>query len=51
MREFFFIAPHSIAFLNKASIRRGKLDGGVDRWVRGETNASDHAPVWIMLDL
>lgn len=21
--------------------------GGVDRWVRGELNASDHAPVWI----
>jgi exodeoxyribonuclease-3 len=27
------------------------VDGGVDRWVRGEINASDHAPVWIMLDL
>jgi len=26
-------------------------DGSVDRWVRGETNASDHAPVWIELDL
>ena len=26
------------------------LDGGVDRWVRGEDNASDHAPVWIVLD-
>ena len=26
-------------------------DGGVDRWVRGEANASDHAPVWIILDL
>lgn len=26
-------------------------DGGVDRWVRGEVNASDHAPVWIKLDL
>jgi exodeoxyribonuclease-3 len=25
-------------------------DGGVDRWVRGEENASDHAPVWIALD-
>lgn len=22
-------------------------DGGVDRWVRGEQNASDHAPAWI----
>ena len=26
-------------------------DGGVDRWVRGEDNASDHAPAWITLDL
>lgn len=26
-------------------------DGGVDRWVRGEENASDHAPAWIGLDL
>jgi exodeoxyribonuclease III len=26
------------------------VDGGVDRWVRGEPNASDHAPAWIMLD-
>ena len=25
-------------------------DGGVDRWVRGEDNASDHAPAWILLD-
>jgi exodeoxyribonuclease-3 len=24
--------------------------GGVDRWVRGEPNASDHAPAWIELD-
>ena len=27
------------------------IDGGVDRWVRGETNASDHAPAWISLHL
>jgi exodeoxyribonuclease-3 len=26
------------------------VDGGVDRWVRGEENASDHAPAWIALD-
>src|SRR6185369_11960355 len=26
------------------------LGGGVDRWVRGEINASDHAPAWITLD-
>jgi exodeoxyribonuclease-3 len=25
--------------------------GGVDRWVRGEPNASDHAPAWIELDI
>lgn len=25
--------------------------GGIDRWVRGEENASDHAPAWIVLDL
>lgn len=23
--------------------------GGVDKWVRGEEHASDHAPVWIEL--
>jgi len=29
---------------------RGQLaDGGVDRWVRSEENASDHAPAWITL--
>ncbi|HTC90392.1 MAG TPA: exodeoxyribonuclease III [Bryobacteraceae bacterium] len=27
------------------------VDGGVDKWVRGEENASDHAPAWIVLDL
>ncbi len=26
------------------------VDGGVDRWVRGEENSSDHAPAWIELD-
>lgn len=26
------------------------VQGGVDRWVRGEENASDHAPAWIVLD-
>lgn len=25
------------------------VDGGVDRWVRGAENASDHAPAWIVL--
>jgi exodeoxyribonuclease-3 len=24
---------------------------GVDRWVRGESHASDHAPAWVSLDL
>jgi exodeoxyribonuclease III len=27
------------------------VEGGVDRWARGEENASDHAPAWIGLDL
>jgi exodeoxyribonuclease-3 len=27
------------------------VDGGVDRWVRGAENASDHAPAWVTLDL
>ncbi|WP_462383648.1 exodeoxyribonuclease III [Pseudomonas sp. Marseille-QA0892] len=26
------------------------LDAGVDRWVRGEPKASDHAPTWIELE-
>jgi len=27
------------------------VDGGVDRWMRGEENASDHAPAWVTLNL
>ena len=27
------------------------VDGGVDGWVRGQVNASDHAPTWIVPDL
>lgn len=27
------------------------VDAGVDRWPRGEEDASDHAPTWIALDL
>jgi exodeoxyribonuclease-3 len=27
------------------------INGGVDRWVRGEENASDHAPAWVTLNL
>lgn len=26
-------------------------DAGVDRWVRGQAHASDHAPAWVKLDL
>jgi exodeoxyribonuclease-3 len=26
-------------------------EAGVDRWVRGEPHASDHAPAWVTLDL
>jgi exodeoxyribonuclease III len=38
-------------FLLSPKLADRLVDGGVDRWVRGEVNASDHAPVWIMLDL
>jgi exodeoxyribonuclease III len=27
------------------------VDGGVDRWMRGMENSSDHAPAWIVLDV
>jgi exodeoxyribonuclease-3 len=27
------------------------VSAGVDRWVRGEPKASDHAPAWVQLDL
>jgi exodeoxyribonuclease-3 len=27
------------------------VEAGVDRWVRGEAKASDHAPTWVRLDL
>jgi exodeoxyribonuclease-3 len=33
------------------SISDRLVNGGVDRWVRGAENASDHAPAWIQLDL
>jgi exodeoxyribonuclease-3 len=36
-------------FLLSQTVRERLLDGGVDRWVRGEPNASDHAPAWILL--
>jgi exodeoxyribonuclease-3 len=34
--------------LNPPAARRLKA-AGVDRWLRGEPNASDHAPAWIVL--
>ena len=36
--------------LNKAAAKR-LTGGGVDRWVRGEAGASDHAPTWIELSV
>ncbi len=38
-------------FLLSPNLSGRLVDGGVDRWARGEENASDHAPAWIMLDL
>jgi exodeoxyribonuclease-3 len=38
-------------FLLSPGISERLVEGGVDRWVRGEVNASDHAPVWIVLNL
>jgi len=38
-------------FLLSPNISKRLSDGSVDRWVRGELNASDHAPVWIKVDL
>ncbi|MGY8525674.1 exodeoxyribonuclease III [Paracidovorax citrulli] len=32
------------------SLAPGLLDAGVDKWVRGEPHASDHAPTWIVVD-
>jgi len=37
-------------FLLSPAISNRLATGGVDRWVRGEENASDHAPAWIELD-
>lgn len=34
--------------LTNAAVR--VREGGVDRWVRGEPHASDHAPAWIAID-
>jgi exodeoxyribonuclease-3 len=38
-------------FLLSPPLAERLIGGGVDRWVRGEENASDHAPAWIVLDL
>jgi exodeoxyribonuclease-3 len=38
-------------FLLSPKLSKRLIDGGVDRWVRGEVNASDHAPAWITLDI
>lgn len=38
-------------FLLSPDMAERLADAGVDRWVRGEENASDHAPAWIVLDL
>ena len=38
-------------FLLSPKLSDRLVDGGVDRWARGQENASDHAPTWIMLDL
>jgi exodeoxyribonuclease-3 len=37
-------------FLLSPQMSERLTDGGVDRWVRDEENASDHAPAWIVLD-
>jgi exodeoxyribonuclease-3 len=38
-------------FLLSPEMSERLVDAGVDRWVRSEVNASDHAPVWIVLGL
>ena len=38
-------------FLLSPNLSARLVDGGVDRWARGQENASDHAPTWITLDL
>jgi exodeoxyribonuclease-3 len=37
--------------LLNASLAPCLLEAGVDRWVRGQEHASDHAPAWVKLDL
>jgi exodeoxyribonuclease III len=38
-------------FLLSPALVKKLDDGGIDRWVRGEPNASDHAPAWISLNM
>jgi exodeoxyribonuclease-3 len=38
-------------FLVSPKVADRLVDGGVDRWARGQVNASDHAPSVITLDL
>jgi exodeoxyribonuclease III len=38
-------------FLLSPNLSDRLVDGGVDRWARGQENASDHAPTWITLDV
>jgi exodeoxyribonuclease III len=38
-------------FLLSPEMAKRLVAGGVDRWMRGEENASDHAPAWIALDV
>ena len=38
-------------FLLSPQLAASLTTGGVHRWVRGEENASDHAPAWITLDV
>ncbi|WP_289535520.1 exodeoxyribonuclease III [Pseudomonas sp. SO81] len=33
------------------TLAKGLQDAGVDRWVRGEPHASDHAPAWVTVDV
>lgn len=36
--------------LLNATLAEKMLDAGVDRWVRGQPGASDHAPTWVKLN-
>jgi len=38
-------------FLLSPNLSERLTGGGIDRWMRGEENSSDHAPAWITLDL